>query len=293
MATPFTTATGSSSIGATVFSLPNASTTLTVQTVACELEVFVDLSAMIAGDQYRVQVVETVNGTLGVAWEAFPTGAQVGPLWVPPRRVGTGWDVRVKLIAGSARTVGWTINKDVGDRNALTVAAAAIGASQIASAAITAAKFATDAVDSNALAASAVTKIQSGLALAATALSTAQWTNARAALVDNLDATIGSVLGRLPAALDGGGNIKAAAQSLATGALDSIFAYVVEAGAPAGSQTFLQGVRAMWSVLLRKASGLAITTPGTEHFRNGADTKDVVVATLGTDGTRTVTVDGT
>jgi hypothetical protein len=118
-------------------------------------------------------------------------------------------------------------------------------------------------------------------------------TATRAGLLDNLDAAISAVLARLPAALDGSGNLKAAAQSLAIGALDSIFAYVVDPGAPAGSQTFLQGVRAMWSVLLRKASGLAITTPGTEHFRNGADTKDVVVATLGTDGTRTVTVDGT
>lgn len=68
-----------------------------------------------------------------------------------------------------------------------TIAANAIGATQLASAAITAAKFATDAIDASALAASAVTEIQAGLAVAATALSTATWTNGRAANLDNLN----------------------------------------------------------------------------------------------------------
>lgn len=48
----------------------------------------------------------------------------------------------------------------------------------------------TDSITAAAVKADAVTKIQSGLALAATALSTAQWTNTRAGLQDNLDAAV-------------------------------------------------------------------------------------------------------
>lgn len=332
---------------------------------------WIDATALVAGDVIEIRVYRSVGG--GTLTADDIATLKTGQIWTRDLGLLVGnWDVTVKITSSTTRTIGFEVSQDTGDYNAATAGAGA------------------------------VTSIQSGLALAATALSTAQWTNSRAALQDNLDAAVSSrapagsalstaqwtnalaaamaaadltridaaistrspassavssadltptraakldnldaatstrapsssalsttqwtngraaaldlvdvagstinanvsavgsavanVLARLPAALDGSGNIKAAVQSMATGALDSIFAYVVEAGAPAGSQTFLQGVRAMWSVLLRKASGLAITTPGTERFRNGADTKDVVVATLATDGTRAVTVDGT
>jgi hypothetical protein len=139
MAKPFTTTIGTpASIGATVFSLPNGSTTLTAQTTPCELEVYVGLGNMIAGDQYRIQVLETVGGAQAVVWEATATGVQTGAVWVPPRRVATGWDVQVKLMAGSARTVGWTIHQDVGDRNALTISDGAVAAATLAAGALTA-----------------------------------------------------------------------------------------------------------------------------------------------------------
>lgn len=347
MAIPFTDTTGSASIGATVFSLPNGSTTLTAQTTACELEVYIDLSAMIAGDQYRVQVLETVNGVQGVAWEAWPTGVAKGPLWIPARRVATGWDVQLKLTQGVARTVGWTLRKDVADVNALTIGAGAIGAAQLASAAITAAKFAADAIDSAALAASAVTEIQTGLATssavasvqadtttltgrltagravnldnldaaistraaAATAVSNVDYSSARAANLDNLDAAVSSrasssavaavqvdtddlqvraadIQGRLPAALDGAGNIKAGVQTIAAGAAATIWAVVSE-----GTEVFGDTIRLIAARLFGK--GTVQDGDGTYSYRDAADTKNrLVMARSGT--SRTVTTrDGT
>ncbi len=375
MAIPFTPATGSASISGTEFSLPNGSTTLTPQTTACKLEAWIDASAVLAGDQYRVQIMEKVNGgTQAVAWEGFLTGATPQLYVLPVREVNEGWDVRVKLISGSARTIAWALKEDVGDRNALTIAtgaiaaatfaagaitstvlaagaitstviaAAAISASQLASAAITAAKFAADAIDANALSAGAVAELQAGLATssalasvqtdtttltgrltstraglidnldaavttraaASTAVSNADLTSLRAAKLDNLDAAVttcasstavADIQTRLPAALDGSGNIKAGVQSLIGGALDTItaaiFAFVEEAGAPAGARTFLQRLRIKWSLLAGPAVDLAITTTTTEAFRDAADTKDRATFEIDTDGTRTpVVLDG-
>jgi hypothetical protein len=452
MATPFTTSTGSSSISGTEFSLVNGSTSLAASTTAGELEALIDLSGMIAGDQYQIRVVDKVNGgTATNLWIAFPTGVQSGLFRVPPTRVNEGWDVRVKLITGSARTVAWSLKQDVGDVNALTIANAAIAAATFASGAITstviaanaigASQIATDAIDADSIKTDAVTEIQSGLATstalstaqtdlttltgrltstraglldnldaaitsrapsstavsnadytsaratkldnldatvssrapsstalttatwtntraglidhldadissrapastavsnvdytsaragkidnldaavttrapASTALSTVQWTNARATNLDNLDAAVASrasasavatvqadtddIQSRLPAALDGSGNIKAGVQSLVAGALtsiaDAIFDTILES-APTNATTFRQRLRVWWSVLSAKATGLAITTAGTEHFRDAADTKDRATYTLATDGTRTPTgFDGT
>jgi len=237
MATPFTPVAGSASISGTEFSLPNGSTTLTPQTTACKLEAWIDASAVLAGDQYRVQILEKVNGgTQAVAWEGFITGATPQLYVLPVRDVNEGWDVRVKLIAGSARTIAWALKQDIGDRTALTIATGAITATAIA----------TDAIDADALKADAITEIQSGLALAATAVSNADYTAGRAAKLDNLDATITSrssaaaiaavqadtddIQTRIPAALDGAGNMKAGVQTIASEAITAA-AIAADAGA--------------------------------------------------------------
>jgi hypothetical protein len=338
MAVPFTTITGSASIGATEFSLPTSSTTLTAQTTSGGLETLIDLTNMVAGDQYQIRATEKVNGgTAQTLWIGFATGAQTGLYRIPKLDVNEGWSVNMKLITGSARTVSWSLKQHTGDVNAATVgsgaitsgsfasgaitaaafaasaitstiiAAAAIGASQLADAAITASKFAANAIDSNALATSAVTEIQTGLPLAS------DYTSTRAAKLDNLDvvgstrasatalvgvqADIDDIQARLPATLDGSGNIKAGVQSLVGGAIssiaDAVMNYVIEA-APTNATTHIQRLRVLWSLLVGKASGIAITTAGTEHVRDAADTKDRAVFTLNTDGTRTPTsVDGT
>lgn len=150
-------------------------------------------------------------------------------------------------------------------------------------------------------------------AAAATAISSADYTLARAAKLDNLDAAVSTrasaaalaavqtdtddIQTRLPSSLDGSGNLKVAVQSIVAGAItaiaDAVFAYVIEA-APVGATTFIQRLRVGWSIFGGNASGLAIQTAGTEHFRDGADTKDRATFALALDGTRVPgTFDGT
>jgi len=194
------------------------------------------------------------------------------------------------------------------------VATNALGANSIADGAITAAKFSTNAINANALASDAVAEIQSGIATTA-ALTTAQTdlttltgrlTSGRATAIDNLDAAMTSrasaaavatlqadtddVQSRIPAALDASGNMKAAVQSMVSGVIDTVvatvFSFVIEAGGPVGSRTFLERLRIQWSLFVAKASGLGITAAGVEHFRDAADTKDRATFTLALDGTR-------
>ncbi len=181
--------------------------------------VWLDLDTIVAGDTLEIRVYKAVaGGTLAADDVATIQTAQRWTRFLG--LVQGNWDITVKLTSATGRTIGFEVTIDTNDVNTATIsngaiaaatfaagaitstvlaanaitssiiAAAAIGASQIASAAITAAKFATDALDGNALAASAVTEIQSGIATS-TALAAVQ-----------TDTT--SILGRLPAALVGG-----------------------------------------------------------------------------------------
>lgn len=117
--------------------------------------------------------------------------------------------IRDTILSDATRFAGANINASISSR---AVPGDLMG---LSNSAITSAKFAADAIDSSALAASAVTEIQSGLATSS-ALSTAQGdvttlldrlTATRAGYLDNLtslDATITSVKALLPAALVGG-----------------------------------------------------------------------------------------
>jgi predicted fused transcriptional regulator/phosphomethylpyrimidine kinase len=152
-----------------------------------------------------------------------------------------------------------------------------------------------------------------------TALSTAQWTNDRAALVDNLDAAVSSrassaalttvsgnvsavgaavlvvnadtddIQARLPAALDGSGNIKAGVQTMAAGAITAIAAGVL-AAAVEGTITVQGALRLIMSSAVFKVSGFLANVL---NYRDAADTKNRIIATTTTDGRTTVTVDPT
>lgn len=189
---------GSASISTTEYFLASASTTQTPQTTACQLVVVIDPTAnVIAGDNFRVRVYETINATQRVIYE-YPINGVTPVIVFPPLLVCNGWEVSLLKTAGSARTIHWTLYKLIPDT--VTLGANAITSSVIADNAFTAAKFATDALNANALAADAVAEIQSGRATA-TALTTAQTdlttligrlTSTRAGLLDNLDAAVTS-----------------------------------------------------------------------------------------------------
>lgn len=168
---------GSASITGTEYFLASNSTSQTPQTNKCELTVVLDFVNMIAGDQYRIRIYERVDGGTGaqqVIYESTVTGVQAQLVVLPPLVVGDNWEVSLKRISASSRTIQWSLRQVNAD----------------AASSVNVASFTANAIDANALKADAVTEIQTGLALAATALSTAQWTNGRAALLDHLTADV-------------------------------------------------------------------------------------------------------
>lgn len=113
---PLATVDDSATISTSEYSLPADTTTgvPTSQTDDCLLQCWIDFGAMIAGDQYRVRFYEKVNGTGATQrqlLEAVLTGAQAAP-WVSPAMfMAHGWDVTVLKLAGTDRSIGWSLRK--------------------------------------------------------------------------------------------------------------------------------------------------------------------------------------
>lgn len=104
---------GSASIGTTEYSLTNNSTTLTAQTDDGVYQIFLDLSAMAAGDEYQIRVLEKCRSgdTQRQVYIAYVTNTQ-GELWVSPSLILLhGWEVTLDKIAGTDRTLNWSIRK--------------------------------------------------------------------------------------------------------------------------------------------------------------------------------------
>jgi hypothetical protein len=106
----------SASISTSEYSLPADTTTSvpTSQTGDGVYQFFIDFANMVAGDQYRVRIYEKYDagGTQRLAEEWILTGAQSKPLFVTPSLIlGEGWDCTVLRLAGSDRTIAWSIRK--------------------------------------------------------------------------------------------------------------------------------------------------------------------------------------
>lgn len=104
----------SASIGTTEYSLPTDSTTRVAQTDDCILQVFLDVSALAAGDEFVLKLYEkyAAAGTQRLVDQWTLTNAQTRPMWVSPSLiVGEGWDFTVQKIAGTDRTIYWSLRK--------------------------------------------------------------------------------------------------------------------------------------------------------------------------------------
>lgn len=110
-----TIASGSASIGTTEYFLASASTTATYQTADGKVQVFIDLSAMAAGDQYQITVYETAGGSPQPVSRSYPTGAQ-STLWVSEElTLSDGWEIGIKKMLGTDRTITWSRKRMNGD----------------------------------------------------------------------------------------------------------------------------------------------------------------------------------
>jgi hypothetical protein len=107
--------TNSATISTTEYSLPNNSTTLTPITTDGIYQVFINFANMAAGDDYQIKIYEKVTsgGSQILLMSANVTGAQSSG-WVSPSLVLLhGWDVTLKKIAGTDRSIAWSIRQVV------------------------------------------------------------------------------------------------------------------------------------------------------------------------------------
>lgn len=133
---------GSDLVGAVEVLLPNS----TPQTTNYKMQAYLDLSAMAAGDQYRIRVYEKVNaGTQRVLYEAWVSGAQ-SQIWVlPPFYVRDGWNIGLLKIAGTDRTIPWSLRLEESELVVALVDEGGIDSDSFDTGAITADAIAADA----------------------------------------------------------------------------------------------------------------------------------------------------
>lgn len=76
------------------------------------MQVWLDLNALIAGDEYELKIYEKVQsaGTQRICYKCSFAGVQGDPIWISvPFSVMYGWDVTLKKISGTDRTINWSI----------------------------------------------------------------------------------------------------------------------------------------------------------------------------------------
>jgi hypothetical protein len=100
----------SATIGTSEYFIASDSTVATYQTADGVVQLWLDLNAMAAGDQYRVRGYEKVNaGTARVVWESTLSGAQSTLFATPSAILGEGWEFSVTKIAGTDRAIAWSL----------------------------------------------------------------------------------------------------------------------------------------------------------------------------------------
>lgn len=104
---------GSATIGATEFSLPNNSTTLTPRTEDGVYQVFIDASAMSFGDEFTICVYEkvTAGGAQQKVYESTITGVMTDCWVAPSLLLMHGWDVTIQKGAGTDRSFSWSLRQ--------------------------------------------------------------------------------------------------------------------------------------------------------------------------------------
>lgn len=101
---------GSASISTTEYWLVSGSTSKSDQTTDAMIQVWIDFANMVAGDQYKIRLVEQINaGTQRTVFEAILTGAQANPWVMPAFFVRDGWEIGVIRLAGADRTIAWSV----------------------------------------------------------------------------------------------------------------------------------------------------------------------------------------
>lgn len=105
-----TVTTDSASISTTEYSLVNDSTSLATSTDDGFYSFKIGLENMVAGDQYEVKLYEkAASGATKRVFALYTLTGVSQDLAIPSIWLGNGWDITVKRLAGSDRTIYWTI----------------------------------------------------------------------------------------------------------------------------------------------------------------------------------------
>jgi hypothetical protein len=108
--------TSSATIGGTERFCASDSTSKTDQTDDGVYQLFLDLSALAAGDIFRIRVYEKVisGGTSRVVMEENVPGPVGAPHYVTPTLILLhGWEFSLFKVAGTDRSIAWSIRKVV------------------------------------------------------------------------------------------------------------------------------------------------------------------------------------
>lgn len=100
-------------ISGTEYSLPNDSTTLTARTEDGVFQAFIDFNAITAtADEFEVKVYEKVNsgGTQRVIYGPISVNKPECVV-IPSLILMHGWDITVKKITGTDRSIVWSIRQ--------------------------------------------------------------------------------------------------------------------------------------------------------------------------------------
>lgn len=103
---------GSQSVSTTEFFLASVSTTATYQTTTCSFQAYINFSAMLAGDQFRVRVYRKINSTVTTLEDTTLNGVQSTPYITTPYLAGgsaASWEISIIKVAGTDRTITWDL----------------------------------------------------------------------------------------------------------------------------------------------------------------------------------------
>lgn len=108
--------TNSATISTTEYSLPNAATYSagSARTEVGVLQLWMDLNELGAGDEYKLRLYRkaTSSGTLRLAEEWSFVGTQATPIFGSETFiVRHGWDFTLQKIAGTDRSIAWSIER--------------------------------------------------------------------------------------------------------------------------------------------------------------------------------------
>jgi hypothetical protein len=134
MTVPLTLTEGTPTISTTEWSFPAGGTTLTAQTTAGRMSALLNMSNLVAGDEFQFKLYEAsvAAGTQLPIWDCTIKGAH-DSFFTPDLPVARGWNLTAKRIAGADRVIGFSIRQSTGDVNAASIAASAINLAALAS----------------------------------------------------------------------------------------------------------------------------------------------------------------